>query len=228
MKLKLFATISAAAVLAGGVLANTKPAAAVGPAANEIDFGGLVTSNAITSSVIGTNAFGDIYQVTAGTFSFSTPTGVTTGNLNITGPETGIFSGVTSGTVSSIPSPFSPPVSLVAFQGATPLTFTLDSPSSLDGGTTITPTATGSTVGFSVAGSTNGIPTTGNFTTQFTGISSGTIASGTSGPVSFSGNLVATPSAVPEPSDFAGIATLGVLGAVFVTGNRKRFGSTVK
>ncbi len=33
-------------------------------------------------------------------------------------------------------------------------------------------------------------------------------------------------SAVPEPSDVAGIVTLGVLGTVFVAGNRKRFGLT--
>ncbi len=205
MKLKLFATIGAVAVLTTSVLANVKSADAA-------------TTGVLT--FVGDNAF------TSSSLSFSDLTN-NPGKFNISANSTGSFAGLggTEGSIKNITAPpggTSSPLNLPNFltisTSSGPIAFDLQNFTQSQ--ITIATVVPG--ISFAIV-TANGVFRDNSGTTVGSGIFSAQVSPGQStGSTTYSASI----SAVPEPSDVAGIVTLGVLGTVFVAGNRKRFGLT--
>lgn len=206
MKFKLFATVGAATLLSAGLFSSAKPAEA-----------------ALTGVL---NITGDA-TFTSNSFSFSSTTG-TPNTFNGAASSTGDFAGVTGGSIANITAPAtgtgapldlpnfltfnSPTVGTVSFDLLGFTQSDISTQSFPNGQSTVTVLAPGQ---FRDGGVTAG---QGIFTAQIT---TGQTAGG---PTTYSASFSTSAPAVPEPSDVAGIATVGILGATFVVGNRKRLG----
>lgn len=151
-----------------------------------------------------------------------TPTSFNAGTTDPVNPAQNFgFPAASTLTIQPITATTSLPVpNFVVFNNDSGESFTLTSlPNVVDadvpGGATSTVTISGNFSG-PVSG-----PGSAIFTAQFVGITAAQLAA-TSSTSTYSASFIST--AVPEPSDVAGIATFGVLGATFVVGNRKRLG----